>query len=450
MKQTPNLKLNKPDGTDVVNIEDLNANMDTLDAKMGTAGHNHNGSAGNGPKISYSNLTDTPASMVPTAHASTATTYGVSSAINYGHAMASSAVPLDAGTANAGIDNGKYAREGHVHPAQTSVSGNAATATKLQTARTINGVAFDGSADINITQVNGKDIATVDQCSVSIGTIMPFLATKAQPGWLALDTGALVSRATYPDLWAWVQANAPLITEAAWQAQAAVQTSVGCYSSGDGSTTFRLPRLLDYLRGGLAADVGRWQEDAIRNITGSIINSSGTFGGILSHASASRTVSGAFAAINKSYGAHGDVSNGSFDITFDASKVVPTADENRPKTIRFLYCVKAFDAPTNQGLIDITQLANEIAGITNTLSTMIPKVSILTGTISSGGTIPLPSGYTQDQCRWMVSPKIFQHNSSNFNGFECSVDSNRIVKAQTYASGSILDQNINYIIIGVK
>ena len=33
----------------------------------------------------------------------------------------------------------------------TSITGNAATATKLQTARTINGVAFDGSADITVT-----------------------------------------------------------------------------------------------------------------------------------------------------------------------------------------------------------------------------------------------------------------------------------------------------------
>ncbi len=34
---------------------------------------------------------------------------------------------------------------------QTSVSGNAGTATKLATARNINGVAFDGSADITVT-----------------------------------------------------------------------------------------------------------------------------------------------------------------------------------------------------------------------------------------------------------------------------------------------------------
>jgi hypothetical protein len=59
----------------------------------------------------------------PNSHASTAITYGVSSARNYGHAMASSAVPLIAGTAAIGTDNGKFAREGHVHPEQTAIAG---------------------------------------------------------------------------------------------------------------------------------------------------------------------------------------------------------------------------------------------------------------------------------------------------------------------------------------
>jgi len=32
------------------------------------------------------------------------------------------------------------------------------------------------------------------------------------------------------------------------------------------------------------------------------------------------------------------------------------------------------------------------------------SVSMLQGTIAHGGTIPLPSGYTEGQCRWIVSP----------------------------------------------
>ena len=60
------------------------------------------------------------------------------------------------GTPSAGTSS-KVAREDHVHPVQTTISGNAGTATKLQTARTItlkgraNGSAsFDGSGNIII------------------------------------------------------------------------------------------------------------------------------------------------------------------------------------------------------------------------------------------------------------------------------------------------------------
>lgn len=56
MQQTPNLSLNKPDGTDVVDIADLNENMDIIDGKLGTTGHDHSGTAGNGPKITSAGL----------------------------------------------------------------------------------------------------------------------------------------------------------------------------------------------------------------------------------------------------------------------------------------------------------------------------------------------------------------------------------------------------------
>jgi hypothetical protein len=58
MQQTPNLGLNKPEGTDVVNVEDLNVNADILDAKLGASGHSHNGTAGNGPKLTAAGLAD--------------------------------------------------------------------------------------------------------------------------------------------------------------------------------------------------------------------------------------------------------------------------------------------------------------------------------------------------------------------------------------------------------
>ena len=48
----------------------------------------------------------------------------------------------------------------------------AATATKLETARAINGVAFDGTADITITEVDGKTIATTDKISNAFSNVL--------------------------------------------------------------------------------------------------------------------------------------------------------------------------------------------------------------------------------------------------------------------------------------
>lgn len=103
-------------------------------------------------------------SKAPTSHASTATTYGVSSASNYGHVMASSTTPKANGTAATGSETDKFARGDHVHPLQTSVSGNAGTATKLATSRTISltgdvtgSGSFDGSANLSITTTVADD-----------------------------------------------------------------------------------------------------------------------------------------------------------------------------------------------------------------------------------------------------------------------------------------------------
>ena len=70
------------------------------------------------------------------------------------------------GTPSAGTSS-KVAREDHVHPVQTTVSGNAGTATKLQTARTISlggilsgSASFDGSGNVTIN-ATANDITTI-------------------------------------------------------------------------------------------------------------------------------------------------------------------------------------------------------------------------------------------------------------------------------------------------
>lgn len=71
--------------------------------------------------------------------------------------MASTTTPVAPGTATIGTQT-KFARGDHRHPLQTTVSGNAGTATKLATARTITlsggvtgSTTFDGSANRTIS-----------------------------------------------------------------------------------------------------------------------------------------------------------------------------------------------------------------------------------------------------------------------------------------------------------
>jgi hypothetical protein len=143
-------------------------------------------------------------------HASGATTYGLAAVDKYGHAAASSATPLVAGTAAVGTDNGKFAREGHVHPAQTAVSGNAGTATKLATARTIalsgkatgTATSFDGSAAITIPVTAVTDAAKLTTARTIGGVSFDGSANINLPGVNAAGNQATSGNAATATKWA--------------------------------------------------------------------------------------------------------------------------------------------------------------------------------------------------------------------------------------------------------
>ena len=139
-------------------VEKVKEYVDTKDATKAAASHTH-GNIANDGKLASKNavvitdanglittssisttelgyLKDTTGSVqtqingkAPTSHASTGTSYGVSTASNYGHAKASSTTPKANGEAVAGTETSSFARGDHVHPLQTSVSGSAGSCT---------------------------------------------------------------------------------------------------------------------------------------------------------------------------------------------------------------------------------------------------------------------------------------------------------------------------------
>ncbi len=88
--------------------------------------------------------------------------------------------------------------------------------------------------------------------------------------------------------------------------------------------------------------------------------------------------------------------------------------------------------------------------------------SVLSGVLAHGATIPLPSGYTEEQCKWIVSLRIAETNPhlGNNQGVdvwyqECFTDG-RVVTARVRMINTSVSQpnwkdvSANYIIIGVK
>ena len=98
----------------------------------------------------------------------------VEALVNAGKISPATVAPLIAGTAAVGTST-KYAREDHRHPAQTTVSGNAGTATKLATPRVIaiagavsGNATFDGSSNVSINStLNGFDASKITSGTIS-------------------------------------------------------------------------------------------------------------------------------------------------------------------------------------------------------------------------------------------------------------------------------------------
>lgn len=97
--------------------------------------------------------------------------------------------------------------------------------------------------------------------NVAIGTIIQQPWTSAPPGFVALHDGPVLQRATYPTLWEFVSTYCSVVSEIEWQRRAALYESVGVFSLGDGSDTFRCPKMLSFVRGGNPQNSGEYHED---------------------------------------------------------------------------------------------------------------------------------------------------------------------------------------------
>lgn len=160
-----------------------------------------------------------------------------------------------------------------------------------------------------------------------------------QQGYVKAD-GQELYRGDFAALFAFAQQNNLLVSEEEWS-----NGMQGMYSIGDGQMTFRIPdlrgqfiRALDDGRGfDLDRTLGSQQDDAIRNISGALYASEYT---LRVGKNTENNLFRAGSTRRDYYIGTRQGSEGCSHVIFDASKVVPTAPENRPKNIALIAQIK--------------------------------------------------------------------------------------------------------------
>ncbi len=188
------------------------------------------------------------------------------------------------------------------------------------------------------------DATVLDQLAIAIQTLALGGKNIGVPFWHMGDTppvgsmaftGQVLSRTVYSTLWDALNNadnNVTIISDVDWLAG-----RTGCWSAGDGSTTFRAPKVLgDFLRvwdsTGLIDDsrvLGSWQEDAFQgfDIESKIAAEDPGAGGIVtgSFDSGRQTLSDAFDASFVDDGANG---------------TPRTSTETRPRNTAWMLCFR--------------------------------------------------------------------------------------------------------------
>lgn len=216
-----------------------------------------------------------------------------------------------------------------------------------------------------------------------VGSIVPWPVSRSTlpAGWIARD-GQLLNRADWPDLWALVSATA--VTDAAWLTTPYDQR--GKYSSGNGTTTFRVPdtnaKHADgntiaamFLRGdgkNSAGTAGLHQADQMQGFRfGSseaswLVDNTGYAGGVSNSAD--------FRGAYQGTGVGASAANTPLKPFSDKTNGVPRVGaETRPASESVIWCTVGAGKATNPGSVDVTALATSVSGHSSQITALEGK-----------------------------------------------------------------------------
>ena len=216
------------------------------------------------------------------------------------------------------------------------------------------------SATTEISDINIQTLLEKAGEGFAIGDIKFSFAKVVPNGWLRCD-GNLYQRSEYPDLYQWATDNNYLVSEETWQSTKTANDggSVGYFSTGDGSTTFRVFNIVDFVRAdSSASNTGTYQTDTMRDISGSVDVKG------VEYDTTEQTATGSFSLEVGEYnygGGHAEQDEAK--IVFDPADAIGAAHvstEIQPKHLKLACLIKAKDAVVNRTLVSDVELKEAV------------------------------------------------------------------------------------------
>ena len=111
----------------------------------------------------------------------------------------------------------------------------------------------------------------------------------------------------------------------------------------------------------------------------------------------------------------------------------------------------------NISLVGAINGAGDVNQPINTSLNLSQNIAILTGVLNHGETIPVPNGFTVEQCKWFVSPTEIPVHTTFTNGkIYCGTNGLNVIARIEYTNPNLSWQTLyfnfkaNYMIIGIK
>lgn len=219
----------------------------------------------------------------------------------------------------------------------------------------------------------------------AVGELWWHYDPKSKPAGVQLFSGQLISREAYPDHWTLVSTKRTVVTEEEWQTMVSTQGFCQFYSSGDGSTTYRMPLVRGVYPKFVAAlaEAGQHIEAGLPNITGSQMSVTAYMSDGLGSSGALRTGN----SVGNGY-AGGDY--GTYDLNFDASLSNPiygNSNTVQPEALTMVVGEWVVGSVATLGEADAESLLASVTTLESNVTTLESNVGVLTTRVSNAEAI---------------------------------------------------------------